>query len=77
MRRYLDQGRFAEARELNGRALRIVRGTQGNSSPAVAKLLNNVGVAYSAQPATLRLAVPMLKEALRLSRLIYGDFHPE
>ena len=50
---------------------------QGNSSPAVAKLLNNVGVAYSAQPATLRLAVPMLKEALRLSRLIYGDFHPE
>ena len=62
---------------MNEEALATARQTHGPTSPAVADLLNSLGVQYSVKRETVHLATPLLAEALRISRQLYPAHHPK
>ena len=71
-----DAGKHAESAELNKSAITILRKVYGPHHPEVATLLNNTANHYLRE-GKVKLAEPMMREALRIRSEVYGEDHPE
>ena len=73
---YKEQGRYEEAEELYGKALRLMKKILGERHPSTATIYNNLAFVYEKQR-KYEEAEELFGKALRIWKEVLGEEHPD